>query len=190
MYISQVTSAVQPVHVYLFLASLISYRVAVTIYRIYFHPLAKIPGYKLAVSTRLYEYHYDSTCCGRYYVKLEQMHKDLGPIVRLNPYEVHINDPKFFHKLYNFDPAWSKDPAFVGSLDFKSNIEATVESGLHKKRRAPFDQFFSRKTIGEVEGLINQYVDKMCVAIEQGRASGKPVELQYASIRTSLHPPF
>lgn len=48
------------------------------IYRLYFHPLAKFPGPKLAAISHLYEGYYDVVKEGRYIFEIEKMHKKYG----------------------------------------------------------------------------------------------------------------
>lgn len=48
------------------------------IYRLTFHPLAKIPGPKLAALTHLYEGYYDVVNKGRYIFEVGEMHKKYG----------------------------------------------------------------------------------------------------------------
>lgn len=48
------------------------------IYRLYFHPLAKIPGPKLAAISSLPEFYYDVIRDGRYLWQVEKMHKKYG----------------------------------------------------------------------------------------------------------------
>ena len=38
-----------------------------------------------------------------YQSSLKSTELRLGPVVRINPFEVHINDPTFYDTLYNFD---------------------------------------------------------------------------------------
>ena len=48
------------------------------LYRLYFHPLAKIPGPKLTAATSLYEFYCDVICGGRFLFKIEKMHEKYG----------------------------------------------------------------------------------------------------------------
>lgn len=54
------------------------YPISLAIYRIFFHPLARIPGPKLAGATYWYEYYYDVTKQGKYLWKLIELHKEYG----------------------------------------------------------------------------------------------------------------
>lgn len=49
-------------------------------YRLYFSPLAKFPGRKLAALTGWYETYYDCWCQGRYGVEILSMHKEFGKL--------------------------------------------------------------------------------------------------------------
>lgn len=56
---------------------LVSYVVR-TIYSVYFGPLAKFPGPKLAATTLLYEFYYDLICKGQYTWKIKELHQEYG----------------------------------------------------------------------------------------------------------------
>jgi hypothetical protein len=49
-----------------------------TVYNLYFHPLSKFPGPKLAAATFLYEFYYDVIKSGMYIWEIERMHSKYG----------------------------------------------------------------------------------------------------------------
>lgn len=72
----------------------------IVIYRIYFSPLSKFPGPKLAAATHLYESYYDFWKKGQYYKVIQRMHEVYGPLVRVTPDELSINDPDYYDTVY------------------------------------------------------------------------------------------
>lgn len=78
---------------------LVLYTIYVAIYRLYLSPLAGIPGPRLAALTQWYEFYYDIILPGQYTFKTVELHKKYGPIIRVNPWEVHIADPDFHREL-------------------------------------------------------------------------------------------
>jgi len=48
------------------------------IYRLYFHPISKIPGPKLAAVTSLYGFYFNVVKGGRYMWEIEKMHDKYG----------------------------------------------------------------------------------------------------------------
>lgn len=57
---------------------LVFYCVVGVIYRLYFHPLAKFPGPRLASATQWYEFYYDCILFGQYTFKIGRMHEEYG----------------------------------------------------------------------------------------------------------------
>lgn len=47
-------------------------------YRVYYHPLANIPGPFLAKVTHIYSFYYNFGCGGRFYLKIDELHKKYG----------------------------------------------------------------------------------------------------------------
>jgi hypothetical protein len=101
-------------------ARIVGYVLLRTVYRLYSHPLSKFPGPKLSVATHLYEFYFD--CIkhggGQFIWEIEKMHDKYGkplseilspillssnilagPIVRINPREIHIRDPDFYDEI-------------------------------------------------------------------------------------------
>ncbi len=54
------------------------YATSLAIYRLYLHPLAGIPGPKLAALTRYYEAYFDVCKGGVYTFKISKLHKEYG----------------------------------------------------------------------------------------------------------------
>ena len=57
---------------------LLLYGIGLAVYRLYFHPLAKFPGPKLAAATLWVEFYYDVVRSGIYIWEIEKMHKKYG----------------------------------------------------------------------------------------------------------------
>jgi hypothetical protein len=75
-----------------FLAALVlwlGYLVAGGIYRLYFHPLAKFPGPKIAALTDWYECYHDLFRHGMLIWKLQELHDKYGKYIQLLPHFSH-----------------------------------------------------------------------------------------------------
>lgn len=100
MFLSSLLSIVEQ-HLLLALSlSVVLFSLLLVLYRLYLHPLAPIPGPKLAAVTRWYEFYYDVVRKGDYTRKIEELHEIYGPIIRISPNELHCNDPAFIDQIY------------------------------------------------------------------------------------------
>lgn len=54
------------------------YFIGLVIYRLYFSPIARFPGPKIAAATGWYEFYYDYWKNGKYIFEIEKMHKKYG----------------------------------------------------------------------------------------------------------------
>jgi hypothetical protein len=54
-----------------------------TIYNLYFHPLAKIPGPKIAAATYLYQTYYSLVGGSRFYIQIKKLHEIYGKFLSL-----------------------------------------------------------------------------------------------------------
>lgn len=50
------------------------------IYNLYFHPLARIPGPKIAAATYLYQTYYSIVGRSRFYVRIKELHEIYGKL--------------------------------------------------------------------------------------------------------------
>ena len=60
-----------------FIVSLL-YLAGLVVYRLYFSPIAKFPGPKLAAATYLFEGYYDVVKRGKYTFKIRDLHAEYG----------------------------------------------------------------------------------------------------------------
>ncbi|KAL4746350.1 hypothetical protein BDW72DRAFT_207408 [Aspergillus terricola var. indicus] len=147
--------------------------VARTIYRLYFDPLHHIPGPKLAAISHLYEFYYDVIRGGLFIWEIERMHREYGPIVRINPREVHIKDSYFYEEIYA--PAKGgrrdKDPKAVEIFSSPTAMVATVDHDKHRIRRKLLTSFFSRRSIEQLEPVVHEslsvFLDSLVTAYKE-----------------------
>lgn len=72
-----------------FILVYILYFTGTIIYRLYFSPLAKFPGPRLAAATYLYEGYYDIVKRGKYTFKIRDLHAQYGKS-RSDNFQTHI----------------------------------------------------------------------------------------------------
>lgn len=156
------------------------YLVGLALYRLYLHPLAKFPGPKLAAVTYLYEGYYDVIRRGKYTFKIKDLHAHYGPIIRISPSELHINDPDYYDSLYNRDGKWDKNPFYVNSFGNTTSGFGTVGHDLHRLRRAAINPFFSKQKVTALQPVIQRLVDKLCSRFEKIKGTNEVVSIECA----------
>ncbi|KAI4242602.1 MAG: hypothetical protein L6R40_003983 [Gallowayella cf. fulva] len=159
---------------------LVSYLLFRSIYRLFLSPLSRIPGPKLAALTTHYQTYYNVVKGGQFLFKIRDLHEIYGPIIRIGPQEIHINDPDFYDQIYNLQGRWDKDPAFVNQFDNTDSAFGTIPHDLHRIRRRAFNSFFSKQKIVSLEPLIQSIVDKLCRRLESYSGTGKEVPIRHA----------
>ncbi|KAE8356302.1 cytochrome P450 [Aspergillus coremiiformis] len=145
------------------LASLALYVVTGTIYRLYYHPLARFPGPKLAAATHWYEFFHDVIKQGQFIWRIREMHEKYGPVVRITPTELHIKDTDFYDVIYA--PASKKRDKYdrwTAGLGAPRSALATVSHNLYRLRRSATSHFFSKRTASNAEPLICKHVERLC----------------------------
>ncbi|OQE22307.1 hypothetical protein PENSTE_c010G05958 [Penicillium steckii] len=155
-------------------------------WRLYFHPLARFPGPKLAALTLWYETYFDVFLGGQYFKEIDRLHTLYGPIVRISPNELHIKDPDWFTELYPAGNNRRRDKyAWFLSEGTDATSSATVHHHLHRQRRATYAPSFSKQAIvGHEQALIAPAIEGICETLDQYVSQRKPVVLgtAFASI--------
>ncbi|USP82213.1 Cytochrome P450 [Curvularia clavata] len=161
---------------YYIAAIVLSYVITLGLYRLTIHPLAKIPGPRIAALTSWYEIYYDVWQGGQYFRKIREMHQIYGPIVRISPNEVHFNDPEFIDSLYpGAGERKTNRPVMVGKRSgTPDSMTATEDHDMHRKRRGVINPFFSVASVRKLEPVIREHTEKVLNRIEQ--ANG-PIEM-------------
>lgn len=101
--------------------------------------------------------------------------------MRINPFEVHINDPDFYNEIYagpsKRREKWEWSAAMFGT---SSSHFSTLNHDLHRRRRAPLNPFFSRASVLRLEPMVREMVEHLCSRLEGFRQTREPVNLRHA----------
>ncbi|RDW76820.1 uncharacterized protein DSM5745_06812 [Aspergillus mulundensis] len=148
------------------------------------HPLSHIPGPKLAAATWLYEIWFDLVLGGTYTQRIKRMHEEYGPVVRINPEELHFNDIAFVDEIYaGAGRKRDKQPHYLNffSGSVATSTIATSGHDLHRIRRAALNKYFSRAQISNLESGIKDLAEALCEKmIRLGTRDNKPFDLKTA----------
>ncbi|KAI4114143.1 MAG: hypothetical protein LQ345_005028 [Seirophora villosa] len=159
---------------------------ALYIYRAFFDSLSHIPGPKLAAASLWYEFYYDVIKRGRYTWEIGRMHEKYGPIVRINPYEVHIHDPEFIDQVYPGSSvrrtekyAWA-----MSMFNIRYGFFATIDHDLHRLKRNNFAPYLSKASLHRLEPRMQSVMDHMVRKLRELQGTGKVFNLLdlYASL--------
>lgn len=159
------------------------YVLSLGIWRLYFSPISHIPGPKLAALTWAYEFYYDIILGGQYTFKIIELHKEYGPIIRINPEEVHIGDPDFYPVLYpGTNRRREKWRFYTKQFGADESALSTIDHNHHKLRRASINPFFSTQSVRRLQPVIEERADALLNRLRwlhKEQTPGTPVDLMY-----------
>lgn len=100
-----------------------------------------------------------------------------GPIVRIVPDELHIQDSQFFDTLYTKAGRVDKYEWMVNRFSNHQSLFATPSADLHLKRRGALNPLFSRARISSFETVIREKTSLLIKRLRSYKDSGKPFSL-------------
>ncbi|KAJ5726764.1 benzoate 4-monooxygenase cytochrome P450 [Penicillium malachiteum] len=165
----------------LLVGGILIYLIGRSIYRLYFHPLRLIPGPKLAAISHIYEFYFDVIVGGQFMFEIGRLHKQYGPIIRINPREVHILDPSFYDEIYSGGVRKrNKDAEFLKAYSVEGSPVATVDHDHHRYRRNIVGSFFSKRSVNELSPVIEDKIQKLMERFSIANQAGSVVRLDDA----------
>ncbi|KAL8947878.1 MAG: hypothetical protein Q9222_005893 [Ikaeria aurantiellina] len=107
------------------------------------------------------------------------MHEQYGPIVRINPDELHVEDAGWYEVLYAGAPArrdkWPPAAKMAGN-DLAGF--GTVDHHLHGKRRAALSPLFSSRAIASADDVLHSQIDILSSKFVKTHQSQEVIELR------------
>lgn len=134
---------------------------------------------------------------GQYTFKIKELHEKYGPVIRINPEEVHIADADFYDVVYT-GPTHKRDKWawFCNQFGIPDSAFATVKHDVHRMRRNALNPFFSKGKVRSLQPLIEEVAHKLLSRFEEFKESGEQftLSLAYAALTNgqyiSDHPAF
>ncbi|KAK5100699.1 hypothetical protein LTR70_001401 [Exophiala xenobiotica] len=184
------------------LTGLVLYNIGLTIYRLYFHPLAKsakrwwteymltvirFPGPKLAAITGWDEFYRDAVQGGRMIWYIQDLHNEYGPIVRTAPDELHIRDSSFYDELYTSGnkgrDKWDRMAPLSGPPEA---AVSTIGHAHHRLRRSALNPFFSKQNIRSNEPQIKQRLSHLFQRLRECMDNDQVVRIDCAYMALTM----
>ncbi|PYH88844.1 cytochrome P450 monooxygenase [Aspergillus ellipticus CBS 707.79] len=124
------------------------------IYRLFFHPLAKYPGPRLAALTDWYVAFY--AWRGDLHKQNLQWHSRYGKAVRLGPNALSFNSSSAMSDIYSVRSNVRKSDGYVAISASRRtpNIVTTIDKDVHGFKRRILAQVFSERGIKEIEDRV------------------------------------
>ncbi|KAJ5950556.1 Cytochrome P450 E-class group I [Penicillium vulpinum] len=147
--------------------------------RLYLHPLASVPGPRLASITSLYGFYYNYIQDGTYSKRFAEMHKEYdSPVIRVAPNQVHVNDVKFYETVFRTGAPYYKEPEFYSSLGADGALASLTDPAVHRKHRSYLSSLFSTQTTMDLKPRLLETLNKAASHLQKAAAKDKPVDIQ------------
>lgn len=106
------------------------------------------------------------------------MHAKYGPIVRVTPAELHVNDPAFLPELMPLGKhPRDKYPRLIQLFGFSQAAGATADHHLHRTRRAAISKMFSKEAVRRLEPTMRKTWEKLLVRLREFQQTGEEIHL-------------
>jgi hypothetical protein len=116
-------------------------------------------------------------CCNRHHSDGNQLTFP-GPIVRISPNELHIDDPDYYEELYSQHKPRNKSVFYLNQFGLDGSGFGTADYKLHRVRRAAINPFLSKRSVERLQPMLTFMIEKLCNRIEEFQKSGQPMPMR------------
>lgn len=100
--------------------------------------------------------------------------------MRITPEEVHLSDPENLEKIYSMAAKFPKNGRMYNALNVPFGTFGTVSNDVHKHKRSMLNPFFSRRTVLQLEDVVQDKAEKLVRVMQQAINENKPADLHHA----------
>ncbi|KAJ5364467.1 uncharacterized protein N7496_010180 [Penicillium cataractarum] len=134
-----------------------------SIYSLYFHPLSRYPGPKLAAISPMVHILWDIR--GKQHSVVKRLHDQYGSVVRIAPNALVYNSAAAWKDIYGHrkkgQKLFVKDPALYSPTPNGTNAIITANDEEHSRMRRLLAHAFSNKALQEQEHILHVYADML-----------------------------
>ncbi|KAI1799432.1 cytochrome P450 [Daldinia bambusicola] len=146
------------------------------IYRIYFHPLSKYPGPKVAaVSDSWWEFYWNYYRNGELLFEIDRLHKRHGPVIRVGVNTLHISDPEVYQDLVRTNSTFTKDPHFYLNISYPGTLIGETNPAKHRVRRKVLAPALSGSRVQELAPAILEKTKQLVKRFEEAADKKSPI---------------
>ncbi|KAJ8085498.1 hypothetical protein PM082_004316 [Marasmius tenuissimus] len=160
---------------------------SIVLYRISpFHPLANIPGPMLFKITKFWRMYIFVT--GRQHLALKALHDRYGPIIRIGPNDISVNDLESVRSILGAE-GLPKGPAYLHGKEVGRPIPLVGTKGAERTyRRRVWSRGFTTEAVKEYQQIVVNKAAELLEALNMGAKVGLGVDLvQWFNFFASIH---
>lgn len=125
---------------------------------LYFHPLAKYPGPRLAAVSELWNA--KASASGTQPFQMQELHRKYGDVVRTGPNRLCFFTVQAYGDVYGHVKQGQK--RFLKSVDYareEPRITSVRDPAVHAEQRRSLAHAFSARALRDQEEVLHEYVD-------------------------------
>ncbi|KAI3325976.1 cytochrome P450 [Xylariaceae sp. AK1471] len=166
-------------YIWIALVAIAVYTIYCGIWRLYLSPISHFPGPRLAALTNLYEIYYNNWLGGKYIYRINEMHEQYGPIVRISLCDLHVGDPDFYEILYPSTSSGrraNKEPSLTKFFGLDDSLFSMMDHDIHRMRRAALLPYLSTSHVRKLQPLLQERLDALLQRMADFKDTDEPVK--------------
>jgi cytochrome P450 len=146
------------------------------VYRLTLHPIANIPGPRLAALSSIYAMTWDWR--HKSYIKnFKKWHDEYGPVVRIEPNHIHILDIEAYNKVFSIGTKFQRDPRLYKIETLKEGFFPKLHVRDAKPHKDLYQPYFSRAAVSRLEPIIREHLTIFLDRISSMAQKGETIDL-------------
>ncbi|KAK3326057.1 putative benzoate 4-monooxygenase cytochrome P450 [Apodospora peruviana] len=96
---------------------------------------------------------------GNRYERVDELHKELGPVVRIQPNHVSVNDDEAIQIIYGHGNGFTKSSFYDAFVSIRRGLFNTRDRAEHTRKRKIVSHTFSAKSVAQFEPYIHSNLE-------------------------------